>query len=175
VRDRRAGALVLEAAMRLRRRRRPVVIWRSSDYPAVRYTAPPPATEAPAHGIRRWLRIGALVTVIAVRPRWKPLLAGVALLVFGLVEHSSPGAVAVIPGLMMLYAAALIPGDSDFDHQRRQQLIRELGGYSTPAQQRDLKAALDQYPDGVTGELREILPIRGAPVPSRGLPGAWRY
>ena len=147
--------------MRLRSRRRHVVIWSSSARPAGRYPASPPVRSALIGRIRRWSRIGALVTVIVVRPRWKPLLAGVALVSFGLVEHSSPAAVAVIPGLMMLWTAALVPGDSDLDYQRRQQLVRELAGYSTPAQQRDLTAALDRYPDSVTGEIREILSMVG--------------
>jgi hypothetical protein len=126
-----------------------------------------------AGGIRRSFRIGGLVAVIVVRPRWKPLLAGVALTIFGIIEHSGTGGMAMMPGLMMLWAAALIPGDSAADHQRRQQLMRELAAYSTSAQRRDLEAVLDRYPDGVTSEIREILATRGgamyntAPGPGR--------
>jgi hypothetical protein len=47
----------------------------------------------------------------------------------------------------------LIPGDSDADY--------------------DLEAALDQYPDGVTGEIREVLASQGAAM-YRGLPAAGR-
>jgi hypothetical protein len=160
--------------MRLRSRQRHVVIWRSNDDPADLYAALTSTPSTPAQGIRRWCRMGALATVIVVRPRWEPLLSGMALAVFGLVEHSSPGAIAMIPGTMMLWVAALTPGDSDIDYRRRQQLMRELAGYSTPAQQRDLEAALDQYPEAVTGEIRQILAGQRATVPSRGLPGAWR-
>jgi hypothetical protein len=160
--------------MRLRSRQRQVVIWSSSAHPAVRDAASQQIPTALSGPIRRWLRIGALVTVIVVRPRWKPLLAGLALTVFGVVENSSPYAVAMLPGMMLLWVAVLTPGDSAIDHQRRQQLKRELAGYSTPAQRRDLEAALDQYPDGVTAEIREILGGHGAPAPSHGLPGAWR-
>jgi hypothetical protein len=111
-----------------------------------------------------------LVAVIVVRPRWKPLLLGVALTIFGIIERSGTGAMAMMPGLMMLWAAALIPGDSVADHQRRQQLIRELAAYSTAAQRRDLEAALDRYPDDVTSEMREILATQARAI-HNALPG----
>jgi hypothetical protein len=161
--------------MRLRSRQRHLVIWSSSTHPDSRYATSPHIPTALTGRVRRWLRIGMLVTVIVVRPRWKPLLAGVALSGFGLVEHSTIGAVAVIPGMMMLWAALLTPGDTEADHQRRRQLMRELSGYSTPAQRRDLQAALDQYPDGVAGEIRELLAGQVTPVVNNGLPGARRY
>ena len=41
--------------------------------------------------------------------------------------------------------------------ERRKTLERELGGYRTTAERDDLFATLDQYPDGMTHELREIL------------------
>ena len=47
--------------------------------------------------------------------------------------------------------------------ERRRQLVRELASYGTQAQQDDLSATFDRYPDGVTHELREILGSR--PVP----------
>lgn len=154
--------------MRLRSRQRQLVMWNSSDRPAVTYARP----AATGH-VRRWLRIGALVTVIAVRPRWKPLLAGAAFTVFGIVDRGM-GFMAMMPGLMLLWAAAMIPGDADIDHLRRQQLMRELAAYSTPAQRRDLEAVLDQYPDGVTGEIREILASQRTPSHS-GIPGVARH
>ena len=80
----------------------------------------------------------------------------------------------MMPGLMMLWAAALIPGDSDADHQRRQQLKLELAAYSTSAQRRDLEAALDRYPDGVTSEIREILATQGGAM-YNAAPGPERY
>jgi non-ribosomal peptide synthetase component E (peptide arylation enzyme) len=89
------------------------------------------------------------------------LLAGAALTIFGIIDRGGIASMAMVPGLMLLWAAAMVPGDSDVDHQRRQQLMRELAEYSTPAQQRDLTAVLDRYPDGVTGEIREILASQG--------------
>jgi len=41
--------------------------------------------------------------------------------------------------------------------ERRKTLERELAGYRTTAERDDLFATLDQYPDGMTHELREIL------------------
>jgi hypothetical protein len=41
--------------------------------------------------------------------------------------------------------------------KRRAELERELAGYATPAERRDLEAALERCPDGVTHELRGIL------------------
>jgi hypothetical protein len=143
--------------MRLRSRRRPLVIRSSSAHRAGAYAVSLRIAPAPPGPVRRFLRIGALLTFVVVRPRWKPLLAGTALTVFGLVEHSGMGFMTMMPGLMLLWAAVLIPGDSDADYQRRQELMRELAAFSTTAQRRDLEAALDQYPDCVTGEIREVL------------------
>ena len=41
--------------------------------------------------------------------------------------------------------------------KRRSDLERELAGYATPAERRDLEATLDRYPYGTTHELRGIL------------------
>ena len=41
--------------------------------------------------------------------------------------------------------------------KRRAELERELAGYASPAERRDLEAALDRYPGGTTHELRSIL------------------
>ena len=41
--------------------------------------------------------------------------------------------------------------------KRRNELKRELAGYTTAADLCDLEAALDRHPDGVTRELRSIL------------------
>ena len=41
--------------------------------------------------------------------------------------------------------------------KRRNELKRELAGYTTAADLCDLEAALDRHPDGVTHELRSIL------------------
>jgi hypothetical protein len=42
-------------------------------------------------------------------------------------------------------------------HRRRRDLERELADYSSPVDRCDLEAMPDQYPDGGTHELREIL------------------
>ena len=159
--------------MRLRPGRRDVVVWRSSGPPAGVFPAPR-ARRPPAARVRRWLRIGALVTVIAVRPRWQPLLAGAALTVFGLIERDGVGGLVLIPGLMFLWAAVLTPGDSAADHVRRTRLAAELAAYSTPAQRQDLAATLDQYADSATGEIRQILAAQAWAAQNDGIPGAGR-
>jgi hypothetical protein len=160
--------------MRLRSCQRHLVIFSSSAQQAGQYAASPQIPSALTGRIRRCFRIGALVAVIVVRPRWRPLLTGTALTIFGIIEHSGMGGMAMMPGLMMLWAAALTPGDSGADHQRRQQLMRELAAYSTSAQRRDVEAALDRYPDGVTGEIREILANQGTAM-YNALPGPGRH
>ena len=161
--------------MRLRRHRRNVVIWRSSGHPADRYGAPryqPPVRTGP---VRRCVRIGVLLTVIAVRPRWRPVLAGTILTVTGVVLRSSVVSVVLVPGLLLLWHSLLTPGGTDADRKRRAQLKRELAEFSTPAQRCDLEATLDRYPDAVTHEIRAIL-ARQAMTPSwNGIPGARPY
>ena len=55
--------------------------------------------------IRSLIRIGMLLTVIAVRPRWRPLLAAVAFTLLGVIEQQNAGAVMIIPGLMSFWRA----------------------------------------------------------------------
>ncbi len=160
--------------MRLRSRQRHLVIFRSSARQASQYAASPQIPSALTGRFWRCFRIGTLAAVIVVRPRWKPLLTGTALTIFGIIEHSGPGGMAMLPGLMMLWAAVLTPGDPGADHQRRQQLTRELAAYATSAQRRDLEAVLDRYPDGATGEIREILASQGTAM-YNALPGPGRH
>ena|SRR5689334_9267561 len=160
--------------MRLRSRQRHLVIFRAPARQAGQYAASPQIPSARTGRIRRCFRIGTLVAVIVVRPRWKPLLTGTALTIFGIIEHSGVGGMAMMPGLMMLWAAVLTPGDSGAGHQRRQQLMRELAAYATSAQRRDLEAVLDRYPDSVTGEIREILVSQGTAM-YNALPGPGRH
>ena len=141
-----------------------------------------PADPADGHGasqdnrvartgpIRRFLRIGMLLTVIAVRPRWQPLLAGVVLTLLGVIDRQGPGSVLIIPGLLSFWRALMIPGDTDADRERRSQLRRELAAYSTPAQRRELVAVLDRYPDGITHEIRDILTSPPVASRSNGIP-----
>jgi len=148
--------------MSLRRQRRDLVVWSQSCG-----SAEPRRLTRPTRGrrIRRWIRIGMLLTVVgllplasAVRARWRPLLAGTALTVAGVIMRgSTPGSLVLLPGLMLLLCAPLIPGTPEADRLRRLELERELAVYTTSAQRHDLEATLDQYPDDVTSELRDIL------------------
>jgi hypothetical protein len=148
--------------MRLRPHRRNLVVW-SSSAPAGGREALRFVRSASPRGIPRWIRIGGLLAVIGllrlaatVRPRWRPLLAGMVLTVVGVILRSGPGGVVLLPGLMFLMIALLVPGDVEAARARCE-LERELAAYSTPAQRSDLEAIFDRYPDGVTHELRDIL------------------
>ena len=144
--------------MSLRPQRRNLVVWSQSDraYRASRVTRP-----ARSRRTRRWIRIGTLLTLRsllllarAVRARWQLLLAGTALTVTGVILRGSPAdSMFLLPGLMLLLSAPLLPGRPE----RRSELERELAVYTTAAQRHDLEATLDRYPDDVTRELREIL------------------
>jgi len=166
--------------MRLRPPRRGLVVFSSyfgsSVGSAGRYAAAQPERRARGGRIRRLMRIGMLLTVIAVRPRWRPLLAGIALMALGIVARHGGGGIFVIPGMLLLWHAMLIAGGTDSDRERLSQLRRELESYSTPAQRRDLDATLDRYPDGMTSEIRDLLAGQAVPMPSpgTGIPGALR-
>jgi hypothetical protein len=161
--------------MTLRPRRRDLVVWTQSAGPADRH----PALRLTRTGrLRRWLRIAKLLTLIgllrlarAVRPRWKLLLVGTVLTAAGLVLRHSPGSIVLLPGLLCLFTAPLIPASLTTDQPRRRQLERELAAYSTPAQRRDLEATLDRYPDGIAAELREILTTQATPGRKTMIPG----
>jgi hypothetical protein len=147
--------------MRLRPHRRNLVLWSSS---ADKYVAPRFTRPARSRRIQRWVRMGGLLAAIgvirlanAIRPRWRPVLAGVVLTVAGVIMRSGQGGIVLLPGLMSLMYALFIPGSPAADRTRRSELERELAAYSTPAQRRDLEATLDRYPDGITDELRNIL------------------
>ena len=116
-----------------------------------------------------------LLLVIAVRPRWRPLLAGVVLTVLGVLDWQGPGSVLIIPGLLSFWRALMIAGDTDTDRERRSRLRRELAAYSTSAQRRELVAALDRYPDGVTHEIRDILTRTSATGQGAAGIGAGRF
>lgn len=140
--------------MRLRVRRRSVVLWSSSG----RRTFTRPRR---ARRLRRLARTGRVLTVLGllwlvrvVRPRWQPLLGGVACTVAGIIlRHTAWGEI-LLPGLLLLTYSLFIPAPPDEEHRR---LERELAAYSTQSQRCDLEATLDQYPDAVTSDLRDIL------------------
>ena len=144
--------------MRLRPHRRNLVVWSQSSGSAGTSRVARPARTG---RMRRGIRIGMLIALRGllplargVRARWRPLLAGVVLTVVGVVlRGSTTGGVVLLPGLMLLLSAPLLPGSPD----RRSELERELAVYTTAAQRHDLEATLDRYPDDVTRELREIL------------------
>lgn len=161
--------------MWLRPHRRNLVIWNSSVGPADRYGAPQYKRRLARTGrIRRCIRIGVLLTTIAVRPRWRPLLAGAVLTVVGVMQHGAAGVV-LIPGLLFLWYALLIPAAPDADRERRSRLERELAAFSTPAQRCDLEATLSRYPDGITYEIRDILVGQAMAARNEGVPGSGRY
>src|SRR5438876_5196770 len=102
--------------MRQRSRRRNLVVWSQSAGP-VRSHGAPPFTRR--RRIRRWIRTGALLTVVglmplarAVRARWRPLLAGGMLTVAGVIWLDGPGGLVLLPGLCLLLSAPLIPATS---------------------------------------------------------------
>ena len=148
--------------MRPRPQRRNLVVWSQSSGSAWASRVRRPAR---TRRIRRWIRIGMLLTLLgllpvarAVRARWRPLLAGAALTAAGVIMRgSTAGSVVLLPGLLLLLTAPLLPGTPEADRLRRAELERELAVYTTSAQRHDLEATLDQYPDDVTSELRDIL------------------
>jgi hypothetical protein len=143
--------------MRLQPHRGKLVVFSSSVDPADRRHTSQYKRVARTGGISRVIRISVLFAVIAVRPRWRPLLAGTVLAVLGVVERQGAGGLMIIPGLLLLWHCLMIPGDTDADRERRSQLKRELAAYSTQAQRCDLIVTLDRYPDGITSEIRDIL------------------
>ena len=155
--------------MRLRPRRRNLVIWSPSACRAERghglwFTRP-----VPSRRIRRRMRTIALLATLgairfgaAVRPRWRPLLAGTLLTTAGVVLRDGAAGIVMIPGMLFLFSALLTPADPVAAGPRRRELERELAAYSTPDQRCDLEATLDRYPDSATGELREILARQAA-------------
>jgi len=80
----------------------------------------------------------------------------------------------LLAGLWFLVYAAFIPASPDAERKRRSELERELGGYSTPAQRRDLEATLDRYPDSITHEVRDILAHQALAACNNRIPGAGR-
>jgi hypothetical protein len=168
--------------MVLRARRRNVVVWNSSRGPGRRHGLTAfhrrPASTRP---VRRLLRITGLLTAIglirvagALRPRWKPVLAGVALTATGVVLRGGAGGLAFLAGCLFLYAALVMPVRRGADRKRLAALERELADYSTPAQRRDLEAMLERYSDGDTSELRDILTRQATVTHDGGVPGLMR-
>jgi hypothetical protein len=126
--------------MRQRSHRRNLVVWSQSAGSVGRCGAPPFTRR---RRIRRWIRTGALLTVVglmplarAVRARWRPMLAGGVLTVVGVMWLDGPGGMVVLPGLWLLLSAPLIPASPKADRMRRPEVEHELAVFSTPAQRR---------------------------------------
>jgi len=119
--------------------------------------------------------IGLMRVARAVRPRWRPLLAGTVLTAAGISLRSTVWGAVLVPGLLFFWSALMIPSSPDADQTRRCELERELAEYSTPAQRCDLETTLDQYPDNVTRELRDILASQAMATRNNGIPGAGQH
>jgi hypothetical protein len=152
--------------------RRNLVVFSSAVDPADRYSVLHWKRPARTGRIRRFIRIGMLLTVIAMRPRWRSLPAGTVLILLGVIERHGIGGVLIIPGVLLLWHAVLMLVYTDADLEARSQLRRELAAYSTPAQRCDLEATLDRYPDGTTYEIRSILVRQAVASHHNGIPGA---
>ena len=165
--------------MILRPHRRNQVVWSQSAEPVGRYG--PPRFPAPSRTrrIRRFLRTGVLLAILglmplasAVRARWRMVLPGVVLTVVGVMYRGDPVGVVLLPGLLLLVSAPLVPASPRAAPHSALGAERELAGYSTPAQRCDVEAMLDRYPDDMTNELRDILARQAMAACGNRIPGA---
>lgn len=162
--------------MRRRGRRRDRVIWSSSAGTAGRFGAPMITQPARARRFPRAVRTGALLTMMGLMCcirglRGRLALAGAVATVAGIVLRDSAAGVVLLPGLLFLLGAPLIPDPPQDNRKRHAELERQLATYSTPAQRRDLEAALDRYPDSITRELRDLLASQATAAQRTGIPG----
>ena len=167
--------------MRRRVHRRNRVVW-SSFAPADRAGGSWVTRPTRNRRVRRFIRTSALFTVLGLMrfaggawPRGRLVLAGGVLTVAGIVPRSQPAGVVLLPGLILIFFAPLIPAAPKADRKRNFELTRELAAYSTPAQRCDLEATLDQYPAEDTSELRAILASQALAGASQRIAGAGRY
>jgi hypothetical protein len=164
--------------MRRRAHRRNLAVWSSSGRAEGSWLTRPTRKRR----IRRFIRTSALLTVLGLMrfaggawPRGRLVLAGGLLTVAGIVLRSQPEGVVLLPGLLLIFSAPLIPAPPKGDRKRNLELTRELAAYSTPAQRCDLEATLDRYPAEDTSELRAILAGQALAGVTRSIAGAGRY
>jgi hypothetical protein len=168
--------------MRLRVHPRNPVVWSSYGSPAGQGGGPWPTRPTRNRPVRRFIRTSALFAVLGLMrfaggawPRGRLVLAGGLLTMAGIVLRSQPAGVVLLPGLLLIFSAPLIPAVPRADRKRNFELTRELAAYSTPAQRCDLEATLDQYPAEDTSELRAILAGQALADVSQRIAGAGRY
>ena len=147
--------------MRLRAHRRNIVVWSPSAGSAVWDGAPGLTRLTRIRRIHRWICIGALLMAIglmrlarAVRPRWRPLLAGGVLTVVGAMASGAWGTV-LLPGVLFLLFAPLIPATPK---ARRSEAEPELAVFSHPAQRRLASQAISLYDKRFPGFLPYWVP-----------------
>jgi hypothetical protein len=68
---------------------------------------------------------------------------------------AGPGAAMDVRARLLVWHAGLLLRRAA--RQRRRLLVRELAGYTTPAELDDLQAAVDRCPEAQTQELRALL------------------
>jgi hypothetical protein len=126
--------------MRLRSHRRKLVVWSQSAGSVGGYGAPPFTR---TRRIRRSIRTGALLAVVGLMPlarvgraRWWLLLAGGVLMVVGFMLRGAASGTVLLPGLVFLAFAPLVPARAKADRMQRSELERGLDVYSHPAQRR---------------------------------------
>ena len=102
-------------------RRRNLVVWSHSAPPHARYGG---LRLTRSRRFPRWIRIGALLTVIGLvglsrgmRARWRSVLPGIALTVAGFIMRGGQGGVLLLPGMLLLLHALLIPASPDEDRR----------------------------------------------------------
>jgi hypothetical protein len=152
------------------RPRRNLVLWSQTARSPGRYRAAPVTRGKRIRRGGRLILIGLLALGRGVLARWQLILAGAVLTVAGGILGGGPGSPFLLPGLMLLLSAPLLPGRS----RARAKLQRELAAYSTPAERRDLEATLDHYPGDTTHELREILASQATAAPRSQIPSLGR-
>jgi hypothetical protein len=162
--------------MRLRTRWQVLLVWSSSVVPAGSSGSSGERRPGHARRVRRGVRMCGLIGMMGLAwlVRGRPgrlVLSGTVLTICGVLMRHSPGGMILLPGLLCLLAAPLLPAAAGTDQLRATELERELAEYSTHAQREDLGATLDRYPDDLTAELREILAGHAVAADRAGIRG----